>query len=187
MVYDTLGYDTLGYDTLIAHYGNEQVGDAGCAHVAKRSQLLTANLIQCHQIEQQNAATDRLAFVHRLECPCHRDLLGMHCHFQIARLQLFHAALEYDAAAVDEHEIGEDVLDLFHLMRRHYDGAVTIKVVVQQRIVELLAVQDVQTQRRLVQHQQSRVNRHDQSEVQLSHHPLGQFPHPATAPDGGLR
>src|ERR1700691_4928541 len=111
----------------------------------------------------------------------------MHGHFQIARLQLFHAAFEYDAAAVDEHEVGEDVLDLFHLMCRHYDGAAAIKVVVQQGIVELLAIQDVQTQRRLVQHQQSRVNRHDKSEVQFGHHPLRQFPHLAAAPDGGLR
>jgi hypothetical protein len=30
-----LGYNTLGYDTLMAHHGNEQVGDARRAHVAE--------------------------------------------------------------------------------------------------------------------------------------------------------
>ena len=50
--------------------------------------------------------------------------------------------LEYDAAAVDEHDIGEDVLNLFHLMGGHHDGAAAIEVVVQQRIVELLAIQE---------------------------------------------
>ncbi len=125
--------------------------------------------------------------MHRLERPRRGDLLGIHHHFQIARLEFFHAAIEDDAAAVDEHEIGEDVLDLFHLMGRHDDGAAAIEVVVQQRIVELLAIQDVEAERRLVQHQQSRVNGHDQSEVQLGHHALRQFPDLAGAPDGGLR
>ncbi len=61
-----------------------------------------------------------------------------------------------------------------------------IEVVIQQRIVELLAIQDVEAKRRLVQHQQFRVNGHDQSEVQLGHHALRQFPDLAGAPDGGL-
>src|SRR5205807_4652215 len=39
----------------------------------------------------------------------------------------------------------------------------------------------------LVQHQQPRVNGHDQSEVQLGHHALRQFPYCAAAPDVGLR
>jgi hypothetical protein len=47
-----LSYDTLGYDTLIAHHGNEQVGDAGRAHVAKHGEFLTVNLFECHQIEK---------------------------------------------------------------------------------------------------------------------------------------
>ena len=93
---------------------------------------------------------------------------------------------EYDAAAVDEHEIGEDVLDLFDLMCGHDDGAAAIEVVVQQRIVELLAIQNVEAKRGLVEHQQFRVNGHDQSEVQLGHHALRQFPDLAGALDRGL-
>ena len=105
----------------------------------------------------------------------------MHHHFQIARLDLFHAAVEHDPAAVDEHHVGEHVLDLFDLVGRHHDRAVAIEVVVQQRVVELLAVEDVEAERRLVQHQQSRVDRHDQREVQLGHHALRQLPDLAVA------
>ena len=109
----------------------------------------------------------------------------MHHHFQVARLELLHAALEHDAAAVDEHEVGEDVLDLFDLVGRHHDGAAAIEVVVQQRVVELLAIEDVEAERRLVQHQQLRVDGHDQGEVQLGHHALRQLPDLARALDGG--
>ena len=54
------------------------------------------------------------------------------------------------------------MFDLFHLVRRNHDGAVVIEIVVQQGIVELLAIQDVEAERRLVQHQQPGVNRHGQ-------------------------
>jgi hypothetical protein len=73
--------------------------------------------------------------------------------------------IEYDAAAINKHDIGEHVLDLFHLMGGQEDGTAAVEVVVQQLIVELLAIQDVQTERRLVQHQQSRVDGHHQGEV----------------------
>src|SRR2546421_10378276 len=137
-------------------------------------------------IEQQDAASEHLALVHRLERPCYGDMLGIHHHFQIARLEFFHAAIEHDVAAVDEHHIGENVLDLFNLMRRHDDGAAAIEVVVQQRIVELLAIQDVEAECRLVQHQQSCIDGHDQGEVQLGHHALRQLPDLAAALDDGL-
>ncbi len=123
----------------------------------------------------------------RLERPGRGDPLGMHQHLQIARLDFLHGAVEHDPTAVDEHDIGEDVLDLFDLMSRHDDGAVAVEVVVQQRVVELLAEQDVQAEGRLVQQQQSRVDGHDQREVKLGHHALRQFPDLAGGPDGGLR
>ena len=59
-------------------------------------------------------------------------MLGIHHQFRIPRLEFFHAAIEHDAAVVDEHHIGEDVLDLFDLMGRHDDGAGAIVVVVQE-------------------------------------------------------
>src|ERR1700730_16060497 len=110
---------------LIVHHRNEQVGNAGRTHVPKRGELLMIDSIEYH-----DAATLRLAFVHRLKRPRSCDLLGMHDHFQVARLQLFHAASENDAAAIDEHDIGEDVLNLFHLMCCHYDRAIAIEVVI---------------------------------------------------------
>src|SRR5204863_490607 len=81
------------------------------SHVAKRGELLAFDTI-----EQQDAAPEHLAFVNRLQRPCCGDLLGIHHHFQIARLEFFHAAIEHHAAAVNEHDIGQDVLNLFHLM-----------------------------------------------------------------------
>src|SRR3979490_73874 len=158
---------SLSRGALIAEHGNKQVGDARRSHFAKRVELLAFDTI-----EQQDAAPKHLAFVNRLQRPCGGDLLGVYHHFQIARLEFFHAAIEYDAAAVNEHDIGQDILNLFHLMGGHHDGAASIEVVIQQRIVELLAIQNIQAKRRLVQHQQFRVNGHDQSEVQLCHHAL---------------
>src|SRR5712664_2695155 len=172
---------SLGRAALIAEHGNKQVGDAWRSHVAKRGELLAFDTI-----EQQDAPAEHLALVNRFQRPCCGDLLGIHHHFQIARLEFFHAAIEYDSTAVDEHDIGEDVLDLFNLMCGHDDGAAAIVVVVQQRIVELLAIQDVETKRRLVEHKQFRVDGHDHREMQLDYHALRQFPDPAGVPDGGL-
>ncbi len=67
------------------------------------------------------------------------------------------------------------------------DRAAAIEVVVQQRVVELFAEEDVQAERRFVEHQQSGINRHHEREVQLGHHALRQFPDPAAVLDVGLR
>ena len=58
-------------------------------------------------------------------------------------------------------------------MSRDDDGAAAIEVIVEQGIVELLAIEDVEAKGRLVEHQQFRVDRHDQREVKLGHHALG--------------
>ncbi len=79
---------------------------------------------------------------------------------------------EYDAATIDEHEIGEDVLNLLDLMRGDDDSAAAIEIIIEQRIVKLLAIQDVESERRFVEHQQSCVDSHDQREVELGHHAL---------------
>src|SRR5881394_3053654 len=126
---------SLGRAALIADHGNKQVGDARRSHVAKGGKLLAFDTI-----EQQDAAPEHLAFMNRLQHPRCGDLLGIHHYFQIARLEFFHTAIEYDAAAVNEHDIGQDVLNLFHLMGGHNDRAASIEVVIQQRIVELLAI-----------------------------------------------
>src|SRR5207302_6432025 len=91
-----------------------------------------------------------------------------------------------DAATVNKHEIGEHVLHLFNLVSAHDDGAAAVEVVIQQGIIELFAVQDVQAEGRLVQHQQFHVQRHDQGEVQLGHHALRQLFDLAGAADSGF-
>src|SRR6202171_6125255 len=97
---------SLGRAALTAEHGNKQVGDARRSHVAKRGELLALDTI-----EQQDAAPEHLAFVNRLQRLCCGDLLGIHHHFQIARLEFLHAAIEYDSAGVDGPHIGQYVLD----------------------------------------------------------------------------
>src|SRR5260370_4858101 len=172
---------SLGRAALIAEHGNKQVRDARRSYVAKRGELLAFDMI-----EQQDAAPEHLAFVNRLQRPCCAELFGMHHQFPIARFEFLHATIEYDAAAVNEHDIGQDVLNLFHLMGGHYDGAASIEVVIQQRIIELLAIQNIQAKRRLVQRQQFPVNGHDQGEMQMRYPAPRQVPDRAGEPDGGL-
>src|SRR6266704_4997777 len=139
----------------------EQIAAARALKPIHERQVFGRSILLFDRVEQQDAAPEHLAFVNRLQRPCGGDLLGIPHHFQIARLEFFHAAIEHDAAAVNEHDIGQDVLNLFHLMGGHHDGAASIEVVIQQRIVELLAIQNIQAKSRLVQHQQFRVNGHD--------------------------
>src|SRR4029077_6212910 len=112
---------------LIAHHGNEQIGDAGRTHFAQIGELFAI-----YTFEEQDTAPEHLALVHWTERPRCSDLRGIHRHFRIARLEFFHAAVEHDPATVDEHHIGEDVLYFFHLMGGHDDRALAIEVVVQQ-------------------------------------------------------
>src|ERR1700686_2890490 len=67
-----------------------------------------------------------------------------------------------------------------------HDSSAAIVVVVQQRIVKFLSIQNVEAKSRLVELQQSRVNGHDESEVQLGHHALRQFPDLAAVTDVGF-
>src|SRR5882757_588510 len=112
---------------LIADYGDEQVRNAGSADVAERGQLLTIGAI-----EEQDGATEDLTLVNGLERACCGRAVGKHHQFHIAGLEIFHAAVEDDATAIDEHDVGEDVLNLFHLMSGYEDGAAAIEVIVEQ-------------------------------------------------------
>ena len=87
-------------------------------------------MLAIDMVEQQDAAAHHVALVHRLQGPRCGKLLGTHGDFQIARLHFFYAAIEYNAAAMDEHDIGQHMLDLFHLMGGQEDGAGAIEVVV---------------------------------------------------------
>src|SRR5262249_36635616 len=109
-----------------------------------------------------------------------------HQYLDEPRFEFFHAAVEHNSAAVDEVHVCEHVLDLFHFVRRHDDRAAAVKIVIQQRIVELLAVQDVEAKRGLIQYQELHVHGHDEREVKLGHHAFGKFAHFTPNLDGGF-
>ena len=108
----------------------------------------------------------------RLEGPRRDKTLRQHHYFEIARFELLHTGFEDNASAVDEHEIGQDVLHLFNLVCRDDNGSGAVEIVVQERVIELFAKKNVQTEGGLVEDEQFRVNGHHQSEMKLSHHPL---------------
>src|ERR1035438_527654 len=97
----------------------------------------------------------------------------MYRNFKLACLDLVHAAIENDVAAVHEHDVGEHVLNLIDLMGGDQDGAAAIEIVIEQRIVELLPIENVEAKGGLVEQEQPRVDGHRQREVQLRNHALG--------------
>src|ERR1051325_10146469 len=84
----------------VTHHCDEQVRDAWPADIAHRRELATIDAV-----EQHHAAAKHLALMNRLERSRTIDMIGMQHHFDIARIELFHAALEHDAPVIDEHEV----------------------------------------------------------------------------------
>src|SRR5260370_4985369 len=107
------------------HYGNKQISDARAAYLAERFELVTVNAI-----EQQHAAPENRPLVQWIECTRRSELLAIHHYFEVTRVEFFHAALEHDPATVDEHQVRQNVLDLFHLMCCHDNRAAPIEVIV---------------------------------------------------------
>src|SRR5438477_7698596 len=99
-----------------AHHGDKQIGNARAAYLAERSELVAADAIK-----QQNASTENGPLVHRLQGACGGEVLRIHHHFEVTRIEFFHAALEHDAATVDENQVREHILYFFHLMCCHDD------------------------------------------------------------------
>src|SRR5438552_15483478 len=95
-----------------AHHRDKQIGNARTADVAERCESVTINAIK-----QQHAPTENRPFVHWLKRARGSELLGIHHHFEVTRVEFFHAAFAHNAAAADEHETGENIPDLLHLMR----------------------------------------------------------------------
>ena len=137
-------------------------------------------------VEEQDAAVEELTLVYGFEGARGGDLLRMHDEFQIAGFVIFDGGIQQDPAAVHEDDVGEKVLKLFHLMGGDDDSPAAIEVVVEQGVIELLAIESVQADGGLVEHQQSGVDGHDQSEVELGHHAFGQMPDFRVRLDGGL-
>ena len=64
------------------------------------------------------------------------------------------------------------MLYFFHLMGGDDDGFMLVEVFFQQVLIELLAVEDIEAQGRLIEHQQLGVDGHDERQMQLHHHAL---------------
>ena len=79
--------------------------------------------------------------------------------------QLIDSRVENDASMVDQQHIGQQVFDLLDLVGSDEDRRLVIEVVVEQGFVKGTTVQQVQTKRRLIEHQQARIDSHDQREV----------------------
>src|SRR5438552_4934744 len=110
---------------VIRHHGDEHVRDARSAYLAQRRELLAVNAIK-----QQHAAPENRTSVNSLESARSGEMLGIDHHFNVTRVEFFHAALQHDPATVDEHEVRQNVLNLFHLMCCHDNRATAIEVIV---------------------------------------------------------
>ena len=114
------------------------------------------------------------------------DVSGRGHQLGKALAERFHGRIEHDLAVLDEDDVGEDVLDLLDLVRGDEDGAFLVEIVIQQVVVEGAAEQQVEAERRLVEHQQPRVDGQDQRQVQLRDHALGELAHATVLADVGL-
>ena len=139
----------MRFGGMVSDHGDEQVSNAWGMRFAQSGKLLAINTIKQH-----HATSEHLAFVDRLESAGCGNLPGIDCQFHIARFQFVHAAGEHDAAAIHKHKVGEDVVGnsstwcVVTTMVR-----LRSKVVIQQRVIELLAKQKIEAKRGLVQHQ----------------------------------
>ncbi|MGH9523428.1 MAG: hypothetical protein ACRD3E_12950, partial [Terriglobales bacterium] len=96
----------------LANDGNEEVGDAGRANLAKFSERLAIATV-----EQEHAAAKPVALGDGFESAGGRKLIGADGQLGIARLDLLHRAGENDAAAIDEQHVRQNALDLLDLVR----------------------------------------------------------------------
>jgi hypothetical protein len=88
-------------------------------------------LLAVRVIEEQDAAAEELAFMQGFERARCGKLIGIDSYFEVARFEFVHAAGENDAPVIDEHEIGQDMLDLFDLVGSHHDGAAAVEIVIE--------------------------------------------------------
>ena len=130
------------------HHGDEQVGDRGRAGFTERREFVLLAPV----VEHGHAAED-FAFVEGLERARRVDVAGGGHELRETLAEGVHRRVQRDLAVLDEDDVGEDVFDLLDLVRGHEDGALLVEVVVQQVVVERAAEQQVEAERRLVEHQ----------------------------------
>ena len=96
----------------------------------------------------------------------------MHVDLDEAFLVLVGRASQDHSSVVEKHEVGQHVLQLVDVMRRHYHGVVALGEALEEHLVESMPVQRIQTERRLVEHHQLRVDTHRQRQLELRDHPF---------------
>src|SRR5690625_2540166 len=101
-------------------------------------------------------------------------MLGSEHDFAVAFLNGIHGYVEHQSTVFDEHQVGQNVLDLLDLVGGDDNGAPFVEILIEQVGVEALAKQDVQAQSGFVQNQKLRVNGHDQRQMERANHAIGQ-------------
>src|ERR1051326_4121231 len=129
---------------MIVHHSDEQVRDTRCSHIAHGRQLTTIDPVKEHY-----ASAEHLTLVHRLKRSRSNDVIRMQHHLYVTRFEFLHAAFQNDPSVIDEDEVGQHVLHFFNLMRCYDDRARLVEIIVEQRVVELFAIQNVETKRGL--------------------------------------
>src|SRR6185437_11343125 len=160
--------------------GDEEVGDAGGADFAELLELFAGDVV-----EEHDAAAEDGALAEWVEGAGGVGVLGADHEFGVTGGYGVHGGVENDAAVLDEDEIGEEVLDLFDLMGGDEDGAAAVEVLVQQGVVELLAIEQVEAEGGLVEDEEPGVDGHDEREMKLDGHAFGERLHLGVARDGG--
>ena len=130
-------------------------------------------------LEEHRHAPEHFAFVERFELSRSRCILRRDSELHETLGHRVHGRVQYDVTAIDEDHVRQQVLDLFNLVGCENDGAFLVEIVVQQRVVELAAEQKIETQRGFVEHEQPRINRQNQCEMQLGDHALGELAYAA--------
>src|SRR6056297_760857 len=113
-------------------------------------------------------------FVERFERSGLFDLVGFDHAFGIALMDVVHRAVQDQLSVLDEDQVGQDMYDLLDLMSRDDDGSLVVETLIEKIRIEAFAQDDVETQRRFIEHQQLGVDGHDQGQMELDNHSLGQ-------------
>src|SRR5262249_8229549 len=76
---------------------------------------------------------------------------------------------------------------LLDFMCGYHNRAAAVEIVVQERVIELFAEKDIETERRLVENQELRIHSHDQRQMKLRDHAFRQLSNFAAVLDRRFR
>src|SRR5690606_21824484 len=135
------------------------------AQLAESVQLLATNAF-----EGQHFLAEYVALEYRVQLPCPFRVLTRRHQLHVTFRQSIHTGMQDDMAVVDEHDVRQEVLDLLDLVGGDEDRTLLVEVVIQEVSVKLLAKDDVEAERGLVQNKEPGIDRGNDRQVQLRHH-----------------